>query len=89
MVVSVCRWQPHVPRHSGMLFRGFVYKVREWGWEGWRGGGREGGMGEERGMGEGRKEGFREGDGVMGQHKCMYLAYSQNVHMHTQYRTIT
>jgi len=26
VVVSVCRWQPHVPRHSGMLFRGFVYK---------------------------------------------------------------
>lgn len=28
VVVSVRHWQANVPRHSGMLFRGFVYKVR-------------------------------------------------------------
>ena len=27
VVVSVRHWQANVPRHSGMLFRGFVYKV--------------------------------------------------------------
>jgi len=40
-------------------------------------------------MGEGRKEGFREGEGMTGQRKCMYLVYSQKrkhahaIHTHT------